>query len=50
MTCPISMNPIAKASACVLSCQHVFERDSITHWLSDHENCPVCRQTSAICN
>jgi hypothetical protein len=50
MTCPISMNPIAKDSACVTSCQHIFERESIQHWLSDHTNCPVCRQATQICN
>lgn len=49
-TCPISMNPILKASACVLSCQHVFERDAITRWFSDHDACPVCRQNATICN
>lgn len=50
MTCPISMNPIQKSTACVTSCQHIFERDSITRWLSDHRDCPVCRQRTAICN
>jgi hypothetical protein len=50
MTCPISMNPIDKDSACITSCQHIFERDSIQHWLSDHTNCPVCRQATHICN
>ena len=50
MTCPISMNPIQKSTACVTSCQHIFERDSIAHWLSDHTNCPVCRQATSICN
>lgn len=50
MTCPISMNPIQKSTACVTSCQHIFERESIAHWLADHTNCPVCRQTTSICN
>ena len=50
MTCPISMNIINKDSACVTSCQHIFERESIQHWLSDHNNCPVCRQVTQICN
>jgi hypothetical protein len=50
MTCPISMNPIDKSTACVTTCQHIFERDSIAHWLADHANCPVCRQTTSICN
>lgn len=50
MTCPISMNAIKQSTACVTSCQHIFERDSITHWLADHSNCPVCRQPTSICN
>ena len=50
MTCPISMNPINKDTACVTSCQHIFERDSIQHWLSDHTSCPVCRQATQICS
>lgn len=50
MTCPISMNPIEKDTACVTSCQHIFERESIRHWLTDHSNCPVCRQATRICN
>lgn len=50
MTCPISMNAIQKSTACVTSCQHIFERDSIQHWLADHPNCPVCRQPTSICN
>jgi hypothetical protein len=50
MTCPISMNTIQKSTACVTSCQHIFERDSIARWLTDHTNCPVCRQATSICN
>lgn len=50
MTCPISMNAIQKSTACVTSCQHIFERESIQHWLADHSNCPVCRQPTSICN
>ena len=50
MTCPISMNAINKETACVTTCQHIFERDSIQQWLTDHTNCPVCRQSTSICN
>ena len=49
MTCPISMNPIQKSTACVTSCQHVFERDSISQWMADHTTCPVCRQSTRMC-
>lgn len=50
MNCPISYNPIRKSTACVTSCQHIFERSSITTWLADHTTCPVCRQATHICN
>jgi hypothetical protein len=50
MNCPISMNPIDKTTACVTSCQHIFERDSITQWMNSHTTCPVCRQRATLCN
>jgi hypothetical protein len=48
MTCPISMARIEKGSAVVTGCQHVFQRDSITTWLTDHDTCPVCRARTSI--
>ena len=48
MTCPISMARIEKSSAVVTGCQHVFQRDSITTWLTDHDTCPVCRARTSI--
>jgi len=42
--CPISYMPIESTTAAVTSCQHVFQRSAITHWLSSHTNCPVCRE------
>ncbi len=48
MTCPISMARIEKDSAVVTGCQHVFQRDSITRWLTDHDTCPVCRARTTI--
>lgn len=50
MTCPISMNPIDAETACVTSCQHIFERDSIQRWFRDNSTCPVCRQESSVCS
>jgi hypothetical protein len=49
MTCPISMNPIEQRTACVTSCQHVFERSSIERWFQDNSRCPVCRQEASVC-
>jgi hypothetical protein len=48
MTCPISMARIEKDSAVVTGCQHVFERESITRWLTDHDTCPVCRMRTNV--
>lgn len=48
LTCPISMAKIDKNTAGVTTCQHVFERASITRWLSDHETCPVCRANTSL--
>jgi SUMO ligase MMS21 Smc5/6 complex component len=49
MTCPISMNPIEQRTACVTSCQHIFDRASIQRWLQDNTTCPVCRQDASVC-
>lgn len=49
MTCPISMNAIEENSACVTTCQHIFERQAIERWFQDNSRCPVCRQESSVC-
>ena len=41
--CPISLGELTAENATVTSCGHVFQRESIEHWLSDHSECPVCR-------
>jgi hypothetical protein len=48
MTCPISMARIEKDSAVVTGCQHVFQRESIIRWLTDHNTCPVCRAHTTV--
>ena len=48
LTCPISMARIEKDSAAVTTCQHVFEKSSITRWLTDHDSCPVCRARTSV--
>lgn len=50
MSCPISMTPITKDTACVTTCQHVFERANLEQWFADHSTCPVCRQETQICD
>lgn len=50
LSCPIAMTPIEEDSAAITTCQHIFDRDSITRWLTDHENCPVCRNPTTVCN
>ena len=42
--CPISSEPITKETGTVTSCGHVFCKDSIDHWLSIKNECPVCKQ------
>lgn len=49
MACPIGLTPIDKNSACMTTCQHIFNRENIEQWLVDHSTCPVCRETTQIC-
>jgi SUMO ligase MMS21 Smc5/6 complex component len=42
--CPITMDPIDLASACVSPCYHCFQADAIRRWLSTESTCPVCRE------
>jgi hypothetical protein len=49
MTCPISMNPIEERTACVTTCQHIFERQAIERWFTENSRCPVCRQETSVC-
>lgn len=43
--CPISMNPLTQTSAaCVAPCYHIFEKEAIQTWLTEHTTCPECRQ------
>jgi SUMO ligase MMS21 Smc5/6 complex component len=43
-TCPITMEPIDSASACVSPCYHSFQAEAIRTWLSTNSTCPVCRE------
>jgi len=47
-TCPITMEPITKATAAVTSCGHIFQTEAITRWLTTHTTCPECREPTCI--
>lgn len=47
-TCPITMEPIQKATAAITSCGHVFQKEALTAWMQDHNTCPECRQPCAL--
>jgi len=42
--CPITMEPIKKATATVTSCGHIFQKAAIAEWLTTSDTCPECRQ------
>lgn len=44
-SCPITMEPIDSASACVSPCYHSFQAEAIRTWLSTNFTCPVCRES-----
>jgi hypothetical protein len=44
-SCPITMEPIEKATATVTACGHIFQKAAIIEWLKTHQTCPECRQT-----
>ena len=44
-SCPISMNTYSECKALSMtSCFHIFDKDSIDHWLQSNTTCPVCRK------
>jgi hypothetical protein len=47
-TCPITMEPIAAATAAVTSCFHVFDANAIAIWMVDHQTCPTCKTRAAV--
>ena len=42
-TCPITMEPIAAATAATTRCGHVFSAAALNEWLRTHDTCPECR-------
>jgi hypothetical protein len=42
-SCPITMEPLTAKNATVTPCGHVFDRDALSHWTTDHGSCPECR-------
>ncbi len=43
-SCPITMAPLDKESACLTPCGHALDSSSAKHWISNEHSCPVCRQ------
>jgi hypothetical protein len=44
-TCPITLSPLTNENACCVSpCYHVFDKESITKWISQNNNCPLCKE------
>ena len=49
LCCAISLNPLTVENAvCVAPCYHVFEKESISKWLTTSSTCPECRETCSI--
>jgi len=42
-SCPITMDPIQKATATVTICGHIFQKAALTEWLKTNTTCPECR-------
>jgi hypothetical protein len=47
-TCPITMEELKVGDVGVTSCFHVFQRDALATWVSQHTSCPVCKQTCSV--
>ena len=41
--CPITMEPIQKATATVTSCGHIFQTAALARWMQTKTTCPECR-------
>lgn len=46
-TCPVSLEPLTKASVRLTPCGHLVSHPAAEHWLSNAHSCPVCRQDLA---
>jgi hypothetical protein len=43
ITSPDSPNTSAEPATTIKQCGHVFGRDCLAEWMSEHNTCPVCR-------
>ncbi|KAM7201234.1 hypothetical protein V8F20_004980 [Naviculisporaceae sp. PSN 640] len=44
--CVICVDEMAKGEkATILPCNHLFHGECVTHWLKQHNTCPVCRRS-----
>jgi len=46
--CPISHEPLQIETTVLTSCFHVFNGDALTTWLTSHNSCPICKQSTEI--
>ena len=42
-SCPITMEPLEKATATLTPCGHIFKKAALTEWLKTHQTGPECR-------
>jgi hypothetical protein len=43
ITAPDSPSTSAESATTIKQCRHVFGRDCLAEWMSEHNTCPVCR-------
>ena len=41
--CPITMEPLQKATATLTRCGHIFQKAALKEWMKTHNTCPECR-------
>ena len=47
-TCPISMTPLSRETACLTPCGHLSARHEAERWIQGAHSCPVCRSPCSV--
>ena len=47
-TCPISMAPLSRETACLTPCGHLSARHEAERWIQGAHSCPVCRSPCSV--